>query len=694
MCHLPIAAHASAKPAHFLPELATTARESPMWAPSLPVLHSRSGDAQARLMLPPRKFSFPGVRSTFRHGPGQIKMNTVGFLMVAPKEEAANLNDVAPQEEAANPDPLSWPPAIEGVPGHSFPPGTAFDSMTMKHLGMGQFGDCWEATDPETGSQSVVKVFHARTGETSWEYLSWNQCDKRMKWTMTKSIEECKVVQKMVETGKELYPSGASHICECKDEHISPGIANPNDVMYTVWESGGHEDLKTLKLPESLSDRVRVARTITKQVAEVLVLLSMFDPPIIHHDLKPDNIMIKGNLQEGFDVKVIDFGCFIPASEEMRTSISMGDEKYMPPEHAWECAFADPPSSLDMWALGLIHMQLICPEYTTEHWYPADGSAPVAATVMQGLRQHCPDMVAYDDLQLIAKDMQLIQSCLSLKPSDRPQPGTVVELLTSFLEGMGSDLSNREKTTFKKGDSVEMLSNGQWSQGVVLEALNDAYDIWTSIPCDGDGCSTFTDVQPAHVKRSSGGPYVLDVKDVRPTADMFGGAPGPYDASMAQWNAGQTYLLGPDKARFEDKAVLLDQTSVSDVIEQLNTKGWDNRPQNYNAQDLKIMQAIRTGFCVVWSARNEAYYLVYARDHQEAAYAAFDIQHDPNQEKEPEQQIVQEAPKQEAAYAFDIQDDPNQEKEPEQQIAQEAPKQELAGGQSPTNSFWALLQWL
>jgi len=557
--------------------------------------------AQGRSMLPrtrpaPLNINVPSNRAPRFHALDQMRMDTAQFL----SHLAGTSKVQTPQSNEMSVDLTNY------SPGKTFPPGTEFDGKEMKHLGMGQFGDVWQATDPETGEEVVVKIFHLRTGETEWQYLTWNMADKRMKWTMRKSIEECKLVQKMVDSGKTLYPSGASHICACKDEHISEGITNPNGLMYTVWEKAGREDLTTLKLPAKLEDRVQAARSITKQVAEVLTLLSMLDPPLIHHDLKPDNIMVSGEFSEGLDVKLIDFGCFIPATEEMRTSISMGDPIFMPPEHYWDNAFADPPSSFDIWALGLIHLQLICPEYTHDKWYPGD-AAPTAESVMQGLQLHCKDMFDHDKFEMIAEDLHLIERCLSLEPSARPKPSEVVERLAANLYGTAS---SKEVTTFNEGDAVEMLVDGEWKRGIIAKAGVKTYDIGL---CDDGGATiyySYTDVEPGHVK-AVGKAITIDVPDVRPSTDMFSTAPN-------QWNLGQTHVLGTDTAKFAGKAVLVDQTSVSDVIDQLNA----------HDGDAKIKEARKAGFCVIWSASQSQYFLLYTNEAKEAAGTAVDINFD------------------------------------------------------------------
>merc|ERR1719265_254904 len=99
----------------------------------------------------------------------------------------------------------------------------------------------------------------------------------------------------------------------------------------------------------------------------------MFDPAVIHHDFKADNIVISGDSEapeSDHGVKVIDFGCYVMADVYTKHSQSIGDPTYMPPEHSLSNAFDNPPSSFDMYGAGLIHMELLCPALQQDDWDP------------------------------------------------------------------------------------------------------------------------------------------------------------------------------------------------------------------------------------------------------------------------------------------------------------------------------------
>jgi hypothetical protein len=389
--------------------------------------------------------------------------------------------------------------AVKAAPGLRFPQGTEFDGYRMQHLGKGKFGDAWEATNVLTGETVAVKVFHdIRKGE----FLTWRAADLQMKWMLLKDIEEAKVVKEIVAAGRKLYPSGASRICECLEEHVAQGMTNLDDPLYTVWQMAGKYDLTTLPLPRNLIDRAQAARAITKQIAEGLVLLSMFNPPIIHHDLKPANIVVKGSLAEGFDVKIIDFGCFLPATEAMMKTSSMGDEKFMPPEWGTDLAFAEPATSFDMWAVGLIHLAMIAPEFTPDLWYPKDYTyaAPTGDTIFLWLRHTQPHLFEEDQFQIIMEDLNFIESCLRTAPGERATPIQAVDRLSQLLSEAGATSLVHEDMAFKAGDIVEMLLDAKWVECVVTKPGEATYDIRF---CDEKGCRMYHNVDPASVKGKS-----------------------------------------------------------------------------------------------------------------------------------------------------------------------------------------------
>ena len=96
---------------------------------------------------------------------------------------------------------------------------------------------------------------------------------------------------------------------------------------YLVLEYIDSISLKDLVLQNGAISQTR-AINIIKQVGEILSYLHKMDPPIIHRDLTPDNIL----LQENDKVKLIDFNVAKQMTGVTIVSKVVGKHAYMPPE--------------------------------------------------------------------------------------------------------------------------------------------------------------------------------------------------------------------------------------------------------------------------------------------------------------------------------------------------------------------------
>lgn len=90
------------------------------------------------------------------------------------------------------------------------------------------------------------------------------------------------------------------------------------------------------------------------EIAEVLVYLHRFSPPIIHQDIKPSNIMLKGNKVDS--AYLIDFGAIKGPPQEGSSGMTVtGTFGYMPLEQIEGAAV---PAS-DIYALGMSLLYLL-----------------------------------------------------------------------------------------------------------------------------------------------------------------------------------------------------------------------------------------------------------------------------------------------------------------------------------------------
>ena len=163
-------------------------------------------------------------------------------------------------------------------------------------------------------------------------------------------------------------------------------------------------------------------------VAAGLAHLHEQDPPIIHQDIKPDNILIDNNGH----YLITDFGISAKVRSTLRKSVgttkSSGTLSYMPPERFGKENIAT--CAGDIWALGASLFELL----TGLPPYGDHGG------MLQKSGAEIPNVHGEwsDDL------VNMVKSCLSADPQERPSAKQIVELTEEHQKGR--DVSIKEKT--------------------------------------------------------------------------------------------------------------------------------------------------------------------------------------------------------------------------------------------------------
>jgi len=157
-------------------------------------------------------------------------------------------------------------------------------------------------------------------------------------------------------------------------------------------------------------------------VASGLAYLHTHNPPIIHQDIKPDNIMIGEN--ETF--LITDFGISMQARHTLQRSVRSsttldfgGTIPYMGPERFGK--MPAPVKSSDVWALGATVFELM------------EGYAPFGPNggLIQKSGADLPDMISEcsDELRT------LVELCLHIETWNRPTADKIVELCVERRSG-------------------------------------------------------------------------------------------------------------------------------------------------------------------------------------------------------------------------------------------------------------------
>jgi hypothetical protein len=154
----------------------------------------------------------------------------------------------------------------------------------------------------------------------------------------------------------------------------------------------------------------------------------------------------------------------------------------MPPEHSVTSrAFEDPPSSFDIYGVGLIHLELLCPALENTDWSPAQqmthammmmGQKPVLSMrqVQSALMTKCPELFSPGfNGSDIFQDFDLIQQLTRQTPSKRLTPEEALKHVA-----MEETHDRLVRMQFAVGDRVEYysVSRGGWVPCIVSEVDN------------------------------------------------------------------------------------------------------------------------------------------------------------------------------------------------------------------------------
>ena len=183
-------------------------------------------------------------------------------------------------------------------------------------------------------------------------------------------------------------------------------LTHPNVVkVFHLDEANGQsfftmEYLPGRSLREFCDERFGSGRTfslrecagIVLQVLDALDHAHSQSPPVIHRDIKPDNVMVLGDLKSP-RVKVLDFGLakLLSPSKQTTTAMTMGTAYYMAPEQMQGAKDID--QRADLYSVGVIIYEMVTgqiPSGRFELPSEVDSALPVSldAVIDTALQQH------------------------------------------------------------------------------------------------------------------------------------------------------------------------------------------------------------------------------------------------------------------------------------------------------------------
>ncbi|WP_328340051.1 serine/threonine-protein kinase [Streptomyces violaceus] len=163
----------------------------------------------------------------------------------------------------------------------------------------------------------------------------------------------------------------------------------------------------------------QAVRWLAAGVAEALQ--SIHGAGLVHRDLKPSNVLV---VEDG--PRVIDFGIASGVSNTRltMTNVAVGTPAYMSPEQAKDSRSVTGAS--DVFSLGSMLV------FAATGHPPFHGANPVETVFM--LLREGPDLEGLPD-----ELRPLIESCMQMEPTGRPNPADLQAQLAPHLFGSGSD---------------------------------------------------------------------------------------------------------------------------------------------------------------------------------------------------------------------------------------------------------------
>lgn len=261
----------------------------------------------------------------------------------------------------------------------------------VRLLGRGGFSEVWLANDDWTHIQVAIKVYAPGTGLDEAGIAIFTQ-----EFSMVFDMNHTNLLKPTYFDSWERQPYLIMPLCQ-----------NGSAFKYVA----GKERITEEQCWNMLHD-----------VAAGLAYLHGKNPPLIHQDIKPDNILIS---DEGLYM-ITDFGISARVRSTIRNGMqaeeqSGGTLAYMGPER-----FSSRPRPImasDIWSLGAMMYEIIC------------GVPPFGNNggLMQKKGAEIPE-IEDDTISQELKD--IIYSCLNEEPANRPWASTIEEMTYKHIHGI------------------------------------------------------------------------------------------------------------------------------------------------------------------------------------------------------------------------------------------------------------------
>lgn len=183
----------------------------------------------------------------------------------------------------------------------------------------------------------------------------------------------------------------------------------------------------------------KVIKSWTRQILRGLLYLHGHDPPIIHRDLKADNIFVNGNQGE---LKIGDLGLATLLRTTQGATSVLGTPEFMAPELYEE----DYDERVDIYALGMCLLELVTFQYPYQE---CENAAQIYKKVSSGIRPAGLEKVDKEGLR------NFIETCIS-DIENRPSARELLESEYLYKEPQKDKKKEEKKEILKEKKMTDM----------------------------------------------------------------------------------------------------------------------------------------------------------------------------------------------------------------------------------------------
>lgn len=278
-------------------------------------------------------------------------------------------------------------------------------------------------------------------------------------WLAHDEVLDCDVAVKIYIS---LDPRGVE---EFKSEYITTqGISHPNLLTTTYFDVWEQRPFLVMKYCAKGSSTALAGKTdeyalwqFIHDVAAGLKYLHGMPEPIIHQDIKPDNILV----DDSDRFLITDFGISKKIRSTMRKqskrAVGAGATAYMGPERF--DADPTPVKASDIWSLGASIYEL------------ATGELPFSG-LGGGMQKNGAEMPSLDNKW--SKDMNMVmQSCLAKETWDRPTAQQLEEYADAIIKGQPAKATWNAVSSSTPEESETTPDSNEWPSAPIEDGIDE-----------------------------------------------------------------------------------------------------------------------------------------------------------------------------------------------------------------------------